>query len=88
MAKKENATQYKIGKLEDFLKIPSERLGDCLKGFEKTINSAKVIAAKAQAEGKTVELHFDELIWVDDGEDDVVITNVNNIYAPEAKVVH
>lgn len=59
---------YKINTINDFLKIPIERLPICLKEFAKTIMTAKAIYDIHETLGTLVDKNTIELplTWIDD----------------------
>jgi hypothetical protein len=63
---KEVSETYKIVKLEDFAKIPSAKLGQCLKEFKEALELYYKI-------NETFPAKIDYFTWVDDGKHGLVV---------------
>lgn len=79
--------EYKIETIQDFLKVPEDRIDDCLVEFKEFLEMLRAMYTVAEISAKTLGLdcsnedllRFCAFEWVDDGKRDVEI----NIEATE-----
>jgi len=66
-----SAPQYVIATVGDFLKVPEDRLADCLSEFVDFLGMARGIVELASIAGEVVGVdaaaQFGPFIWIDDG---------------------
>jgi hypothetical protein len=77
-AKQPQPPRYQIANLQDFLKIPQDRLDACLEDFKDYLEMIRPLAATfkitklmAQAKGESLNtetVRYGPMIWIDDGE--------------------
>ncbi len=65
--------EYKITKVEDFLKVPEDRLEACLAEFPTFLAAAKPAVELAEAMNVRDSLEA-AYVWIDDGKTDVTIS--------------
>ena len=73
----ENPTRYRLERVEDFEKIPEEKLGKCLEEFRTWIEvyrSAKVFVESLGDETCKGSVKSAAFVWIDDGKEDVNIS--------------
>ena len=77
-------TQYEICTLDDFQKVPEDRLDECLYEFKTAINMQRAMSVLVNALGEglglTPELinsSMPRFVWVDDGERNATIRMVD-----------
>lgn len=67
-----SAPEYRIERVQDFLKVPADRLEECLTEFRAFLATARDIKELADTLGKVVgdvpETIVDAFVWIDDGE--------------------
>jgi hypothetical protein len=67
-----SAPEYRIEKVQDFLKVPADRMEECLTEFRDFLTTARSIKKMADELGKVIgspppETLVDAFIWIDDG---------------------
>lgn len=76
------APTYEIKNVGDFLKIPEDRLDDCLKEFPRYLDILRVVVSMANTlssiTGKDEGVKDTAFIWVDDGKEEATIRIVAN----------
>ena len=69
--------EYSIAQLDDFLKVPVDRLDDCLTEFRDYLNCLRISAETFQDFAKSMgakgEVSLGEFVWIDDGKRDVTV---------------
>lgn len=67
---------YELRVVEDFLEIPAERLGACLREFEEMVQAMREFRERIRSAHRAVGLPMPEKVWtcatwVDDGKQEV-----------------
>lgn len=76
-------TQYEICTLDDFQKVPEDRLDDCLFEFKTAVNMQRSMSEIFKAVGEGLGLPSElingsmpRFVWIDDGERNATIRMV------------
>jgi hypothetical protein len=75
-----SAPHYTIKTVADFLKVPEDRIDECLRDFDSYLHSARrtinLVRLMAEEMGGTIpddEIAYPMFIWIDDGEHNALI---------------